>query len=72
MTEFREIVNIPKLRNVIVHGLIAPEIEDLLYYESSINDFLRAVSFGVIYYVLTGKRGLTTEWSIYDVFEKTR
>ena len=69
-TTLRHIGNIPRLRNEIVHGLIAPEIEDLLYYEPSINDFLQAVSFGIIYYVLTGKRDLTTEWEVYDVYEK--
>ena len=67
---FSHIGNIPRLRNEIVHGLIAPEIEDLLYNEPSINDFLQAVSFGIIYYVLTGKRDLTTEWKVYDVYEK--
>lgn len=67
---FPQIGNIPRLRNEIVHGLIAPEIEDLLYYESSINDFLRAVSFGIIYYIVTGRRNLTTQWAIYDIFEK--
>ena len=46
---FSHIGNIPRLRNEIVHGLIAPEIEDLLYNEPSINDFLQAVSFGIIY-----------------------
>lgn len=70
-TLFGQIGNVPRLRNEIVHGLIAPEIEDLLYYESSINDFLRAISFGIIFYVLTGKRELSTEWEVYDVFENS-